>query len=410
MAQLTDIAIRNAKAKEKPYKLSGAGLYLLVMPNSKKFFRWDFKFEGKRKTLAIGQYPETSLKEAIAILAKAKEQLTQGAAPKSMSNAGKRREEARQMEGGATFQNIAFEWHERFLDQWKPDSAERIISYLKKDIFPYIGKHQIADIKAPDVLMVLRRAESRGVLHTAHRLRTVIGQVMRYGVATGRCERDPTGDLKGALPAFKTTHRAAVTNPTEVGALLRMLDNYTGTFVVACALKLLPLLFCRPGELRNMKWESVNFQTAEWNYLVTKTQTPHIVPLASQAIDILKELHLVTGNAPYVFPSQRSNNRPMSDMAINAAMKRMGIDTTQEITGHGWRAVARTILDEVLGFRPDFIEHQLAHTVRDPLGRAYNRTSHLPERKKMMQAWADYLDRLKVSEKNNIVPFRVVAR
>jgi integrase len=223
---------------------------------------------------------------------------------------------------------------------------------------------------------------------------------MRYGVAIGLCERDPTGDLKGALPAFKTTHRAAVTNPTDVGGLLRILDSYSGTFVVACALKLLPLLFCRPGELRNMKWENINFETAEWHYLVTKTKIPHIVPLSTQAIDILKELQIVTGNSQYVFPSHRSNMRPMSDMAINAAMRRMGINTTQEITGHGWRAVARTILDEVLGFRPDLIEHQLAHTVRDPLGRAYNRTAHLSERKKMMQAWADYLDRIKALESN----------
>ena len=311
------------------------------------------------------------------------------------------------MEGGETFENIALEWHKRFLDQWKPDSAERIFSYLTKDVFPHLGKQQIAEIKAPDVLMVLRRAESRGVLHTAHRLRTVIGQVMRYGVATGRCERDPTGDLKGALPAFKTTHRAAVTDPAKVTPLLRLIDSYSGTFVVLCALKLLPLFFCRPGELRTMLWKDVDLDKGEWSYLVTKTQTPHIVPLATQARQILKELSLVTGHTPYVFPSQRSNTRPMSDMAINGALKRMGIDTSQEITGHGWRAVARTILDEVLGVRPDLIEHQLAHTVRDPLGRAYNRTAHLPERRKMMQTWADYLDELKAG--TEIIPIRAAA-
>lgn len=405
MSLLTDVAIRNAKPKVKPYKLSNSGLYLLVMPSGKKFFRWDFKFEGKRNTLAIGQYPEIGLKEARAILAKGKEQLAQGNAPKALSEAGKRRDVAQQMEGGESFEYIALEWHKRFLDQWKPDSAERIITYLKRDVFPHLGKQQIAEIKAPDILMVLRRAESRGVLHTAHRLRTVIGQVMRYGVATGRCERDPTGDLKGALPAFKTTHRAAVTNPDEVGPLLRMMDGYTGTFVVLCALRLLPMLFCRPGELRTMQWKDVDLEKGEWSYLVTKTQTPHIVPLASQAITILQDLYLVTGHTPYVFPSQRSNSRPMSDMAINGALKRMGIDTSQEITGHGWRAVARTILDEVLGVRPDLIEHQLAHTVRDPLGRAYNRTAHLPERRKMMQQWADYLDGIKAGAK--IIPLRV---
>jgi len=404
MAHLTDVAVRNAKPTDKPYKLSDSGLYLLVMPSGKKFFRWDFKFEGKRKTIAIGQYPEIGLKEARAILAKAKEQLAQGTAPRALSEAGKRRDAAQQMEGGETFENIALEWHKRFLDQWQAESAERILTYLKRDVFPHLGKQQIAEIKAPDILMVLRRAESRGVLHTAHRLRTVIGQVMRYGVATGRCERDPTGDLKGALPAFKTTHRAAVTDPAKVGPLLRMVDSYSGSFVVVCALKLLPRLFCRPGELRTMQWKDVDLDKGEWAYLVTKTQTPHIVPLATQVIGILKELYLITGHTPFAFPSQRSNARPMSDMAINGALKRMGIDTSQEITGHGWRAVARTILDEVLGFRPDFIEHQLAHTVRDPLGRAYNRTAHLSERKKMMQVWADYLDKLKSGAQ--ITPFR----
>ena len=224
-------------------------------------------------------------------------------------------------------------------------------------------------------------------------------------MATGRADRDPSGDLKGALAPIKTTtHRAATTEPAEIASLLRILDSYQGSLVVRCALRLLPLIFVRPGELRKMKWSDVDLDKGEWSFFVTKTEIQHIVPLARQAVAILRELHPATGDSEYVFPSARSNSRPMSDMAMNAAMRRMGIDTRTEITGHGFRAVARTILDEILGFRPDFIEHQLAHAVKDPLGRAYNRTSHLKERKKMMQKWADYLDKLKAGA--DVVPIR----
>lgn len=245
---------------------------------------------------------------------------------------------------------------------------------------------------------MIRRIEQRGALETAHRALGNCGQVFRYAVATGRAERDPTGDLKGALPPVKGTHFAAVTDSKKVGEVLQAIDAYEGTLIVRCALRLAPLVFVRPGELRHAEWADIDLDAAEWPYTVSKTNTQHIVPLSRQAVEILQELNPLTGQGQYVFPSARNpkGDRPMSDNAILAAMRRMGI-SKEEMSGHGFRAMARTILDEVLGFRPDFIEHQLAHAVRDPNGRAYNRTAHLPERRKMMQAWADYLDKLKAA-------------
>ena len=242
---------------------------------------------------------------------------------------------------------------------------------------------------------MVRRIENRGALETAHRALGNCGQVFRYAVATGRAERDHSGDLRGALPPVKGEHFAATTDPKRVAEMLRAMDGYQGTLAVRCALRLAPLVFVRPGELRKAEWADIDLDAAEWRYTVTKTNTPHIVPLSRQAVEILRELQPVTGRGRYVFPSARSNSRPMSDNAILAALRRMGIGK-EKISGHGFRAVARTILDEGLGVRPDYIEHQLAHAVRDPNGRAYNRTAHLPERRKMMQQWADYLDTLKM--------------
>jgi integrase len=261
-------------------------------------------------------------------------------------------------------------------------------------VFPYLGGRPITTINASDLLAVIRRIEGRGVLETAHRALANAGQVFRYAVATGRAERDPSGDLRGALPSVKSrrTHFAAVTEPKQVAALLRALDGYQGTPTVCAALRLAPLVFVRPGELRAAEWAHIDLDASEWRYTVTKTNTPHVV--ASQAVAILRELQLLTGAGRYVFPSPRSKDRPMSDNAILSAMRRMDIDN-DVMNGHGFRAMAHTILDEVLGERVDLIEHQLAHAVRDPNGRAYNRTSHLPERKRMMQRWADYLDAIK---------------
>ena len=299
-----------------------------------------------------------------------------------------------------SFEVITREWFAKHAPNWSPSHAVRIIRRFERDIFPWIGGKPIADVTAPQLLEIIRRIEQRGALETAHRALGNCGQVFRYAVATGRAERDPSGDLRSALPPVKETHFASVTEPKQVAEVLRALDGYQGTLPVRCALRLAPLVFVRPGELRHAQWEDIDLETAEWRYVVTKTNTPHIVPLSHQAVEVLQELLPLTGNGRYVFPSARNpkGDKPMSDNAILAAMRRMGI-SKEEMSGHGFRAMARTILDEVLGFRPDYIEHQLAHAVRDPNGRAYNRTAHLPERRKMMQDWADYLDQLKTGEK-----------
>jgi integrase len=297
-----------------------------------------------------------------------------------------------------SFEVVAREWFAKYATTWATSHSEKTMRRLERDVFPWIGSRPIADIHAPEILTVLRRIEARGAGETAHRALSNCGQVFRYAVATGRANRDPSGDLRGALPRVKKSHFAAKTDPEAVAGILRAMDGYQGTLTVRCALRLAPLLFVRPGELRSAKWVDVDLEEKQWRYIVTKTNTPHIVPLSRQALKILREVHPLTGGGQYVFPSARSKTRPMSDNAILAAMRRAGIDK-EEMTGHGFRAVARTILDEVLGVRPDYIEHQLAHAVRDPNGRAYNRTAHLPERRKMMQQWADYLDKLKAGAK-----------
>jgi len=265
----------------------------------------------------------------------------------------------------------------------------------------------VADVSPPEVLAVVRRIEARGALETAYRALGNCGQVFRYAIATGRAGTDPSASLRGALPPAKGRHFAATTDPKRIAEFLRAMAGYEGTFSVRCALRLAPLVFVRPGELRKAEWADFDLDEAEWRYTVTKTGTPHIVPLSRQAAEILRELQPLSGRGRYVFPGARTSARPMSDNAILAAMRRMGIDK-DEMSGHGFRAVARTMLDEVLGVRPDFIEHQLAHAVRDPNGRAYNRTAHLPERKKMMQQWADYLDALKA--KADVITIRPVPR
>ena len=287
---------------------------------------------------------------------------------------------------------------------WKESHSSRVLSRLERDVFPHLSKRPIAQIKAPELLGVLRRLESRGILHTAHNIRGICGQIFRYAVATGRAERDPSADLRGALAPVKTINRAAITEPVKVGELLRAIDCYRGSFVVQSALKFAPLTFVRPGELRHAEWSEIDFEKAEWNIPAhkMKMKQAHLVPLSNQAIEILTELKKLTGEGLYVFPG-RTSSRPMSDNAILAALRNMGFEKS-EMSGHGFRAMARTILDEVLQVRPDFIEHQLAHAVRDPNGRAYNRTAHLAERKKMMQTWADYLDGLKAGAK--VIPFR----
>jgi len=389
---LTDTATRNAKPALKPYSLAdGAGLSLLIQVNGGKWWRLRYRFDGKEKMLSLGVYPDVSLKEARTRRDSARKLLANGIDP------GEQRkfEKAEKSERTAnSLEAVTREWARKMATSWTPKYGSMLLRRFERDVFPHIGSKPIAELKAVELLAVLRKIEVRGAIETAHRARSDCGQVFRYAIATGRAERDIAADLIGALEPKVTKHFPSVTEPVKVAGLLRALDGYQGSFVVMAAMRLAPLLFVRPGELRHAEWKDMNLDTAEWRYTVTKTKTDHIVPLADQAVAILRELHAVTGAGRYVFPGGRSNGRPMSDNAVLAAMRRSGIPA-DEMTGHGFRAMAITILDEVLGFRLDFIEHQLAHAVRDPNGRAYNRTAHLPERKKMMQLWADYLDKLK---------------
>jgi len=392
---LSNTAIRNAKPSEKSRKMfDGRGLYLEISPSGGKWWRLKYRFDGKDKRISLGTYPDVSLKDARERREAARRQIANQLDPSEL----RKLEKAARVESVSnSFEVVACEWFAKHEPNWSTGHADRVISRLKRDVFPWIGSKPIAEITAPLVLDTLRRIEARRALETAHRILGICGQVFRYAIATGRATYNPAGDLRGALSPVKKTHFASVTEPDEVREVLRALDGYEGTLTVKCALRFAPLVFVRPGELRQAQWKDIDLETAEWRYLVTKTEIQHIVPLSSQAVEILQEIKPLTGRGRYVFPSARSpkGDRPMSDNAILVAMRTMGIGK-EVMTGHGFRAMARTILDEVLGFRPDFIEHQLAHRVRDPNGRAYNRTAHLPERRKMMQVWADYLDELKI--------------
>ncbi len=389
---LTDTAIRNAKPGEKPIKMfDERGLFLIVTPAGGKWWRLRYKVEGKEKLLSLGVYPDVGLKDARERRDAARKLLADGVDPGEHRKAAK----AVKVERAAnSFEVIGREWFEKNRETWAPSHADKIIKRLENDVFPWLGGKPIAEITAPDVLTVLRRIEGRGTLDTAHRAGGNCSQIFRYAIATGRAIRDPVPDLRGALPPARGGNFAAITEPTKVAELLRAIDAFSGTFVVKSALLLAPLLFVRPGELRRAEWADFDLEKAEWGYFVTKTKSDHLVPLASQAVAILKELHALTGNGRYVFPG-RDPQKAMSEAAVNAALRRMGYDTKTEITGHGFRAMARTILHEELHQKPEVIEHQLAHKVPDALGTAYNRTKFLKERKAMMQLWADYLVKLK---------------
>lgn len=389
---LTDTAVRNAKSRPKAYKLfDGAGMYLEVGPGGQKGWRLKYRIYGIEKRISLGGYPQVRLSEARKSREDARRLVAQGIDP---SQERKRLKVIAATAAANSFEAIAREWHEGESPAWVPAHAKRKLNRLERDIFPEIGGRPIASITAPELLHMIRRIEARGVRETAKRALVDCGQIFRYAIATGRADRDLSADLRGALAPSKTEHFAATTDPKRVGAMLRAFDGYEGTTTVRCALRLMPLVFVRPGELRKAMWREINLDNAEWRFTVSKTNTPHIVPLSSQAIEILREVQKVTADGPFVFPSARSSNDPMSDNAILAAMREMGIEK-HVMTGHGFRAVARTLLDEELHCRPDFIEHQLAHAVKDPNGRAYNRTAFLSERKQMMQGWADYLDGLK---------------
>lgn len=389
---LTDTACRTAKPKEKPYKLAdGNGMFLLLNPNGSKWWRLKYRYEGREKLLSLGTYPEVGLRDAREKREDLRRLLAAGVDPGANRKATKA---ARADAVANSFEVVAREWFGKYSPRWAPSHADKLIQRLERDIFPWLGSRPIVDISAADLLETLQRIEDRGALETAHRAKQNCSQVFRYAIATRRADRDPSVDLKGALPPVVRSHFAAITDPKEVGDMLRKLDTYKGHLVTRCALALAPLLFVRPGELRAAEWADIDLDAGEWRYLVSKTKTQHVVPLARQSVAVLRELHALTGAGRYVFPGTRTSTKPMSEAAISAALKRLGIPNTK-MNPHGFRAMARTILDEVLGIRPDYIEHQLAHAVRDPNGRAYNRTAHLPERKKMMQQWADYLDSLK---------------
>ena len=403
---LTDTAIRKAKPRPKPYKLAdGGGLYLEVAPAGGKWWRWKYRrpITGKENRLSFGVYPDVGLGSARELRDSARRLLAAGMDPGEQRKADQAAKTERAVN---TFGAIGDELLAIRARETVEGTAKRERRLFDTYLAPYIGDKPIVEVTAPMLLAALRRPEGVGKVETAHRARSLAGQVFRYAIATGRADRNAAADLQGALQSPKAVHFASVTEPAQVGPLLRVLHGYQATPVVMTALKLAPLVFVRPGELRKARWADIDLEAGEWRYVASKTKQPHIVPLATQAVELLRELHPLTRRGEYVFPSARGKGRPMSDAALLAAMRRMGIES-DTMTGHGFRAMARTILDEVLGFRPDFIEHQLAHAVRDPNGRAYNRTSHLQERRKMMQAWADYLDALRTD--SNVVSLRRTA-
>lgn len=398
---LTAIQIKAFKATDKPQKFAdGGGLFLLVNPSGSKYWRMAYRFDGKAKTLALGVYPDVSLAAARDMREAARKLLAAGDDPSGVSPAAAKK--AKQSAVSAltenSFEIIAREWFIRHSPNWKENHSSKIIARLEKDIFPWIGARMIADVAAPELLAVVRRIESRGALETAHRALACCGQVFRYAVATGRAERDPTGDLRGALPPVrKDKHFAAITDTVKVGELMRDIDGYSGSFVVKCAFKLSPLLFVRPGELRRMEWSEVDIEKSEWIIPAEKMKmgVTHIVPLARQALEVLREIQPLTGHGRYVFPGERDHDRPMSDNAIRSALRRMGW-ANDEMTPHGFRAMASTILDN-MGYKQEWLERQLAHEEPNKIKAAYKREAwrmYLPERIAMMQSWADYLDGL----------------
>lgn len=396
---LSATAINNAKPKDKPYKLADEkGLYLFIQPTGGKLWRFDYRFLGKRKTLALGGYPDVNLSHARDKRDKARSLLACDP-PIDPSENRKAEKSSKQLNSENSFEVIAREWWQTHMKNKAASHKDKVIRRFELYLFPWIGSKAIADITAPQMLQAVKRIETLNKLETAHRALQTAGQVFRYAVQTGRAIRDVTADLKGALPPTSIKHMAAFTEPKQIAELLRAIDSFGGTLTVQCALRLSPLVFVRPSELRQAKWRDIDLNTGEWRYLVSKTKTDHLVPLSTQAIDILQTIHPLSGHGEYVFQGGHSPLRPMSEAAVNAALKRMGYDTQSEITGHGFRAMARTILHERLSIDPHIIEHQLAHKVPDTLGAAYNRTKFIEQRKLMMQQWADYLDELKISEK-----------
>jgi len=390
---LTDTATKNAKPKEKQYKLSdGQGLYLLVNKTN-KYWRYDYRFNGKRKTLALGVYPDVSIKQARLAHQRARNQLSQGNDPALQKKLEKL---SRKIQADDNFESIALEWMEKQKKDWSVSHYENVSSRLRNNVFPWLGSRAITAITVPELLLVLRKMEARGVYYSTLKTKQYCGQIFRYAIASGRAERDPSADLKGALTQpDKPKHFASITDPEKIGGLLRSIDSYNGAVVTRSALKLAPLVFARPSELRHAEWQEINFDTAEWIIPAhkMKMRKDHIIPLSKQALEIFEAMKPFTKNGAYVFPSVRSRTRPMSENTINASLRNMGY-SKEEMTGHGFRAMASTLLNEQ-GFNPDWIETQLAHTEENKSRKPYNRASYLEQRRAMMQQWADYLDGLR---------------
>ena len=395
---LTDTKLRTLKPREKVYRVADTnGLCIEVRPTGAKLWRYRYRHAGKPSMAALGEYPTMSLAEARAERDKARALVKSGASPAHIAKI----ERATRLEkAGNTFASVALEFlAKREKEGMGANSVERGRRLIEKDLAS-ISDLPVAEISAPALLAALRKMEKRGIVESAHRARGLAGQVFRYAIATGRAERNPAADLIGALERPQTNHFASIVLPSKIGELLRAIYSYEGSPVTIAALKLAPLTFVRPGELRSAEWSEINLDKATWDIPAEKMKMkqPHVVPLSDQAMAILRELHPLTGVGKYMFPGMRSVRRPMSENTVNAALRYMGFDG-DTMTGHGFRAMARTVLDEELGFPVDHIEHQLAHAVKDANGRAYNRTTHLPARRKMMQAWADYLDGLQIGAK-----------
>lgn len=399
---LTATEVSKVKPKDKAFKLADEkGLYLLVQATGGKLWRFDYRFDGKRKTLAFGAYPEVALADARNKRDEARKLIANEIDPSETKKAAKA---SKKDSLANSFEVIVREWLSTKMQTKSDGYQNNLLRRFELYVFPWIGKRAISELNAPELLDVLRRIENQNKVETAYRTLQATGQVFRYAVQTGRALRDITGDLRGALTPSVTKHMPSFTEPLEVAELMRAIDGFTGTLTVQTALRLAPLVFVRPSELRKAKWADIDIERGEWSYFVTKTKTEHIVPLSKQAIDLLQQIKPLSGMGEFVFQGGHNPKKAMSEAAINAALRRMGYDTKTQITGHGFRAMARTILHERLGFDPHVIEHQLAHSVPDNLGNAYNRTKFIEQRRVMMQTWADYLDELKIGAK--VLSFR----
>jgi integrase len=423
-----DTTIKAIKSGDPRARLNdGQGLYLLLfVKGGAHGWRFDYSIGGRRKTLSLGTYPDTSLKLARQKADEYRKLVAEGTDPSDSRKATKTQqrqqaEEQARVDNGlppvGSFEPLAREWVETIHQATvsAPHAARTLIRF-ENDVFPWIGRLPVSEVGAPELLAVLRRVEARGAIETAHRIKDACGQVFRYGIATGQCMRDPAADLRGALKPVNTKHMATVTDPKRVGQLLRLIDAYAGFPTTRAALQLAPLVFQRPGNLRAMEWTEVDLDAAVWTIPAAKMKrsisdknngTAHIVPLARQAVAILRDIAPLTGQGRYVFPSVRGGDRPMSNMTLNGALQRMGIDTQADMTTHGFRAMARTMLAERLGVPEPIIEAQLAHMVKDSLGRAYNRTQFAEQRQALMQQWADYLDTLRKGA--DVLPFTKTA-